>query len=237
MFGRHLGFTSLRGAMPRALSATCLGLLLLAGTSPALAVPLEIQFSGVNLSYASNTISDAGSPLGGTPADADPVDTMSFKVNNVLAGPILMNDIFVDISIPDVTGLSDVNFSTVVPTVGNPGYFNLYVGSPVPTEFLRLDTSTVTVTYINATSQVHFVFGGAVAAVNSQNLPYGLQIGDPVTVSFSSQVTSKTAAGGFVTSFLADGTGEINGELVPEPATCLLAVLGLAGAMAGRRRK
>jgi hypothetical protein len=164
---------------------------------------------------------------------------MTFLVNGVLAGPILMSDISVDVSIPDVTGLSNVNPSTVVITPGNPGYFDLLIGtSPSAAQYLRLDTSEVTVTYINVTSTVHFVFGGAVAAIDGQALPYGLQIGDPVTVSFSSLVDagSKTTSGSTVTGFTSSGTGEVNGAYIPEPGTCVLAALGLAAMLAGRRR-
>jgi hypothetical protein len=240
MFGRRFGFSIYRGAKSlRVLAVTLLSSGLLLGASSASATPLEIQFSGVNLSYSGSTLSDAGSAAGGVgnPADADPVDSMSFKVGGVLAGPILTSNVAVDISIPDVTGLSNTNPSTVVNTPGNSGYFDLLIG-PGAGQYLRLNTSEVTVTYINVTSSVHFVFGGAVADIGAQLLPYGLVIGDPVTVSFSSQVDNgtKTSAGGLVTSFLASGTGEVSGVYVPEPATCVLAALGLAGVLAGRRR-
>jgi len=231
-----------RGAVAlRSIAVLLFGCVFLVGNSPVFATPLEIQFSGVNLSYNGSTISDAGSPTGGAgdPADADPLDTLSFKVGGVVQGSILTSNISVDISIPGVTGLSDVNPSTVVTTPGNAGYFDLLIGtSPSATQFLRLNTDEVTVTYINITSTVQFVFGGAIAAIDAQLLPYGLQIGDPVSVSFSSQVDvgSKTSAANMVTGFTSSGTGEVSGTLVPEPASCVLAALGLVGMLAGRRR-
>jgi hypothetical protein len=71
-----------------------------------------------------------------------------------------------------------------------------------------------------------------------QNLPFGLQVGDPITASFSAQINAgtKTAAGGFVTGFHTSGTGEVRGTNVPEPATLLLAALGFVGCCAAARR-
>lgn len=216
---------------------------LLLGTTPALAVPLEIQFTGVNLSYDGNTISDAGSAAGGSgdPADADPLDTMQFKVGGVMQGSILSSDISLDVSIPDVTGISNITSSTVVTTPGSAGYFDLLIGTtPSAAEFLRLDTSAVTVSYINTTSTVQFVFGAAIAAIDAQNLPFGLQITDPVTVSFSTQVDvgSKTSnLQDIVTGFTSFGTGEVLGTFVPEPSSCVLATMGLAASCGLRRRR
>lgn len=218
------------------------GCVFLLGTSSALAVPLEIQFTGVNLSYDGTTISDAGSAAGGAgdPADADSLDSIQFSVGGVMQGSVLTSDISLDVSIPDVTGLSDVGTSTVVATPGNAGYFDLLIGTtPNAAQFLKLNTGEVTISYINATSTVQFVFGAAVAAIDSQNLPFGLQIGDPVTVSFSTQVDvgSKTSAADLVTGFASSGTGEILGTNVPEPGSCVLAVMGLAAICVRRRRR
>lgn len=232
-----------RGASALPFIASLLfGCVLLLGTTPAVAVPLEIQFTGVNLSYAGGIITDAGSAAGGSgdPANADPLDTMQFKVNGVLQGSVLTSDISLDVFIPDVIGLSDVGPSTVVTTPGNAGYFDLLIGTtPSATQFLRLDTSAVTISYINTSSTVQFVFGGAVAAIDAQNLPFGLQITDPITVSFSTQVDlgSKTESMGIVTSFTASGTGEVMGTYVPEPTSCLLATMGLVASCVFRRRR
>jgi hypothetical protein len=219
-------------------------LMLIIGVSPSWAVPigvLEIQFTGLNLTYDGSTISDAGSTAGGTgdPADADPLDSVEFKVNGISQG-MLTSDISVDVSLPDVTGLSDVIPATVVVTSGaTSGYFDLLIGTtPSATEFLRLDTSSVTVTYANVTSTIQFVFGGALVAIDGQNLPFDLVAGNPVTVSFSTKLDagSKTASSGIVTGFTSSGTGEINGQAVPEPATCVLVALSVAATLLTRPR-
>ena len=71
------------------------GCVFLLGTSSAFAVTMEIQFTGVNLSYDPNTISDAESPAGGTgdPNDADPLDSIQFKVGGDLQGTAFTDDI------------------------------------------------------------------------------------------------------------------------------------------------
>ena len=224
------------------ITSLLLGCVLVLGTSPVFAVPLEIQFTGVNLSYDGSTISDGSSSAGGTgdPADADPLDTVQFKVGGVQQGSILISDISLDVSIPDVIGISNINPATVVTTPGNPGYFDLLIGTtPSAAQYLRLDVNAVTVSYINTTSTVQFVFGGAVAALDTQNLPFGLQVTDPITVSFSTQVDvgSKTDSQGLVTGFTSFGTGEILSTFVPEPGNSLLAVIGLAAGCLPRRRR
>ena len=80
------------------------------------------------------------------------------------------------------------------------------------------------------------MFAGSVALIDSQDLPFGLEIGAPVTVTLSTQTTSVTTGGGFITSFTASGTGEIRGVIVPEPSTLILAAIGLLAHLLRRRR-
>jgi hypothetical protein len=195
------------------------------------AATIQIGFTGMNLKYNGSAIYDADSLGGGTlnPADADPLGTVDFFIDGNLTGSLNSN-ISLDAFIPDVVNIPSapgtINNQT---TVGNPGYFDLLIGtSPSAAEYLALDLGEVSVTYVDVAGQIQFIFGAAVAASNVQNLPFGLEIGDPVTLSFSAQLDAgtKTTGGGFVTGFGATGTGEIRGEAIPEPST--VALLGMA---------
>lgn len=213
--------------------------------SAAWAAPIstvEIGFTGMNLLYDGAAIYDAGSNAGGSrdPADADPLTTADFYINGVHQGSVSSN-VYLDAFIPDVTGISALpNTVTNLTTVGNPGYFDLLIGtSPSAAQYIQVDLDEVSVTYIDVSGIVQFTFGAAVSDTFLQNLPFSLVIGDPVTVSFSAQIIpgTRTVGGGLVTGFAASGTGEIRGPLVPEPSSCVLAAVGLLTAASMRRRK
>jgi hypothetical protein len=208
-----------------------------------LAATIEINFTGMNLAYDGSAIYDAGSTAGGLadPADADPLATADFFVDGVLVGS-LSSDISLDAFIPDVTGISSAaNTVDVQTTPGNPGFFDLLIGTtPLASEFLLVDLEEVTVTYIDFLGIVQFTFAAAISDDFAQNLPFGLAMDDPVTVSFSAQIDpgTRTTGAGLITGFEASGTGEIAGPAVPEPASGLLLMLGaLAIASVARRRR
>lgn len=234
---RHLVSQLLRGGAPLAILAVAL-----TAASVSAATIASIEFTGLNLVYDGSSIVDAGSPFGGArnPAFADPLTTADFKINGILQGSI-NTDLSLDLLIPDVTGIlsgSGTVFNTT--TVGNPGYFDLLIGTgPSAAQYIQVDLSQVNVTYIDVMNLVQFSFGAAISDTFVQNLPFGLQLGDPVTVSFSAQVDpgTRTTGGGLVTGFRASGTGEIRGPQVPEPASCALAACGLIAIVAGHRRK
>ncbi len=204
------------------------------------AATIEIQFTGMNLVYDGSAIYDGGSTAGGVanPADADALTSVEIYVDGSLVNTIT-SDISLDAYIPDVTGISSAPGTVDSQTTpGNPGFFDLLIGtSPLASEYLLVDLEDVSITYVDILNVVQFTFGAAISDVFTQNLPGGLVIGDPVTVSFSAQVTpgTKTSAGGFVTGFEASGTGEIRGEAIPEPTTCLLGALGLIGLVVRRK--
>lgn len=212
---------------------------MLVGSAAAQAALIEVQFSGVNIVYNGSSIVDAGSASGGVldPVDADPLNTMTFLSNGTPVGTILGN-ISLDVLIPDVTGLlaTPGNTQTIVALGTTPGYLDLLIGtSPLATQYLTVNLTSVSVTYIDASSSIQFAFAGGTGSLGATVLPFGLSAADPVTVSFSVQIDpgSLTSAGGLITGFTASGTGEV--RAIPEPAA--LAPLALAGLMLGRRRR
>ena len=201
---------------------------------------VQISFTGVDLVYDGSSLYDAGSTAGGLadPADADPLASVDFFVNGGLVGS-LTSDVYLDVFIPDVTGISDAADTVDVQTTpGNPGFFDLLIGtSPLASEFLIIDLESVTITYIDIGGLAQFVFGASIADSYVQNLPFGLTLTGPVTVSFSAQIDpdSITSAGGFITGFSAGGTGEL--RAVPGPGAMLLLGLGALAVPGLRRRR
>jgi hypothetical protein len=210
--------------------------------SPTPAATIQIDLTGMNLVYDGSAIYDAGSTLGGlaNPADADSLLTADFTLDGALVGS-LSSDVSLDVYIPGVTGISaGANSVSNQTTPGNPGFFDLLIGTaPLASQFLVIDLDEVSITYVDVQNIVQFTFGAAVSDVFAQNLPFGLVIDDPISVSFSAQVIpgSKTDNGSVITGFSASGTGVIRGPAVPEPTTCLLALIGFAATLTSRNRK
>lgn len=203
--------------------------------SPALGA-FQIHITGMNLYYDGTAIRDAGSGAGGVadPADGDALTTVDFFEDGVLIGSLDSN-VTLDAYIPDVAGMSGAaNTVDVQTTPGNPGFFDLLIGtSPLASEFLLLDLGSVSLTYMDIAGQSRFLFGAAVVDVYSDNLPFGIALDGPVTVSFSTQVSNVSVIGGTILGFDAIGTGEITG--VPAPASALT-LGGLLAAGLRRRR-
>lgn len=180
---------------------------------------IEIQLGGVDIRYDGANIFDydPGS------SDPDPLTTVTFLVDNVMVGSVLTSDITLEMFIPNVLNIDDTG-DTVVS--GSGGVFNL--GLPAA-DFLSLELDEATITYADISGIVQFAFGGSIAGLVSQSLPFGLTIEEPISVSFSTQINagSLVTSGGTVDQFTASGTGEIVG--VPEPSTVILAALGVLG--------
>lgn len=209
--------------------------------TPSSAALLEINFTGMNLRYDGTAIYDAGNSnttASSNPTQADPLITVDFLVDGSLVNSITTNS-FIDLYIPDVVNIpSAPNTVFNITTVGNPGFFDLLFGSPIATEFLALDLNEVTIFYNDVAGIVQFTLGAAVAQIDTQNLPFGLQIGEPVAVTFSANIQSRTSAGGFITSFTTgSGSGNVEGPLVPEPTAAVLVVLGSLVALPFARRR
>ena len=196
---------------------------------------IMVHFTGMNLVYDGSAIYDAGSSAGGVadPATADALATVDFFDDGTLVGSLDSN-IWLDVFIPDVAGLSSAaNATTSIVTPGNPGYFDLLMGtSPLASNFLLMDIESVTIVYSDIAGFAQFLFSGAVSVASSDNLPFGLDIVGPVTMSFSAQLSNVTSAGGTVTGFNAFGTGEYTAA--PTPGTAMVLALG---GFAGLRRR
>jgi hypothetical protein len=210
--------------------------------SAALAATIDIQFTGADLVYDGTNIYDAGSTAGGVadPADADPITSAVFSVDGTPVGTLL-SDIALDIFIPDVTGISAAaNTVDVQTTPGNPGFFDLLIGSGSPAaQYLQVDLEDVTITYIDVLNVVQFTFGAAVSDTFAQNLPFGLVFDEPISVSFSAPIVAGTLTdnGTDITGFEASGSGEFRGPAVPEPTAICLAMIGGLACFGLRRNR
>ena len=194
---------------------------------------ITIQFSGLDLTYNGSTLYDTRDINGGLgiPAEATPLVTATFFLNNTLVG-LLTSDIFIDVILPTIN----------IPTAGGlvntsgSGNFDLLTKNQITGWGLanHID-NTFALIYVAATRTL---FGSGSGTISSQDLPFGLVAEEPVTISFSLQLSDITASNGFLTGFRARGTGEINSlssAAVPEPAS--LAMLGLGGAVIGWRAR
>jgi hypothetical protein len=213
--------------------------------TPASAATIQVNFTGLDLVYDGSALYDAGSTAGGfaDPADADPLISAVFSVDGMPVGSLL-TDISADIFIPGLTGIPSGANQFVMPTTsGDPGFFDLLIGtSPLASQFLLVDLGEVEITYDDDLGVAQFLLGAAVSDVFAQNLPFGLVVDEPLTVSFSATVVPGTLTefSGFIDGFSATGIGEISEQgaaVIPEPAAALLLALGCGALLAQRRRK
>ena len=197
------------------------------GYTKAPASTIEIQFSGLDMVYDGSNIYDAG---GYNQGDVDPLTTVTYLVDGSLSGTQVAN-IDVDFRFGPIIGVPTTGGT--VNTGSDPsGFFDLLV----PGIGLTLDLGDVSVTYLPL-GFADLVFVGSLAAVSGQSLPYGLIIGDDVSVSFSAQINTISDDGTYITDFTASGTGEVSGPQVPEPSTLALLCMGALGLLACARRR
>jgi len=190
-------------------------------TQVASASVIQIQLGGVDLRYNGTNIVDTGT------SNPDTLTHATFIVNGVPLGTD-STGVTLDLRIPGVSNIP-VGGGHVNSAVN--GNLDLDLGGG---EFLSLALNSAIVSYIPVTSNIQFVFIGSVSTLNGQQLPYGLSLVDPISISFSTQTTEPISHNsGFVSVFVSAGTGEIQG--VPEPATLIL--LGVGGLAVIRRRR
>jgi hypothetical protein len=206
---------------------------------------LEIQFDGFNFVYDANVsggaIFDATSSSGGTgdPGQADPLDTMNFKVDGVLVGSLNTN-IFADLSISGIGPIpigESVNVSCSIPP--GCGTFDLLTNTTTGYG-LALDVFDATISHITALGSLNIaVVGAGASAITTQDLPFGLAFDEFETVTFSFISTNFTTTddGSNLTSVVASGNGNVTGTLIPIPPAVWLLGSGLVGLAGIARRR
>ncbi len=223
-------------------AAWLLGISVLTASNAA-AETLQIQFTGLNLQYDGTNIFDAGvhnTTGSGNPAEADALTAMNFYLDGSLVGT-LTSDIYADVYIKDVLNIPAAG--GVIVTGGNGGAFgiDLLMKDLTPGWGLALDIDTLQFFYTG--SRIAISVAGLATNLAAQDLPFDLQYDDmqPIRIVLSSaSLTNVTTAGGYVTGFNAAGTGNASGEgfvVIPEPASYVLAGLGIAALAVVRRRR
>jgi hypothetical protein len=205
--------------------------------APASGAILEIQFSGMDLVYNGADLFDTGASNTariGSPAQSDPLMTMSFLVDGVVQGQLTSN-IAIDTFIKGLSGVPAAGGTVLTSGNGNSYGLDLLTKATTPGWGLALQIDKFNFFYSG--NKVAIATSGQSTSLWSQDLPFGLAFNpsQPISIVLSSaNLTNLTTAGGFVTGFHAAGTGNISGVLLPEPTTMLL--LGLGGLAFIRRR-
>lgn len=213
----------------QALSLAVVGLLC---TSIAQATTIELQLADVDIEYssASGSITDAG-------ATNDELAGVFVFVNGVQQGALTGAGLSLDLEIPGIPAIPATG-GTVSSAAG--GSISVFT----PGLILDLTLQSTNVTYQPIGSIFDFVFVGTVGSINAQNIPFlpSGGLGEPVSLTLSTQADSLNTALGVVTDFAASGTGELEGpftlnpdNVIPEPSSLFVVAIGCLG-LAARRR-
>jgi hypothetical protein len=201
---------------------------------------IDITMTGAGLTYSdpdgigagTGTLTDSGAPT-------DPLALVSITEDGnpvtLLQPPTQMSfDLSVG-SIPSILIPAATGSTSVTAPAG--GSFDLFLSN---SSALSLTLDEVEVTYTRITSSlfdIRVFFTGTVGSIDSQALPAGVELGEPVTLSFNIQQGSTVALGDYLQSYTGSGTGIISAERIPEPSTLLIAGLGGMLAVAGIRAR
>jgi hypothetical protein len=214
---------------------------LVALAAPASASVIEIQLTGLDLVYDGTKIVDAraANSIGqGIPAESDLLTTMVFLKDGVKVGVIENSNIFADVFINNVKNIPAGG--GLVTSGGNSGTFgfDLLTQNSTPGWGLALNIDKFQVFYTGY--QISMAAAGVASSVFNQNLPFGLGIdpNDQISIVVSStNLSSVTDDGTYLTGFNASSTGSVKGTFVPEPATLALIGGGALMALVARRRR
>jgi hypothetical protein len=218
--------------------ALVLGLFLFLLPVGALANTLQIQFSGLDLTYnGSNlcTTNDSCYDGGGDIATGDSLANMTFWLNGVQVGSTLSTNIGAGVNLN--VGALPMNGTAT----GTGGVFDLLTDTTsIPGWGLALNVTNWTITDSTNGGILLTLNGSAASSIYAQDLPFGLALdaGQPVAITFSSSsLTSVANDGTDYSYFNAAGTGNVTGTAVPEPGTLTLMGTGLLSLAGALRRK
>lgn len=204
----------------------CLAAMFAVTTAAQAATMLQIQMNGVDLQFVGNNLVD-----GAAGSAADVLTGVEFLGDNDVVIGTDSTDTTLGLFIPNVPNIP-ITGGQVSSAIN--GSLDLNLGDG---EFLSLTLGSAVITYVtylanpfDPTSRVDFVFTGSAGTIDGQNLPFGLVLGEPVTITFSTQIAanSKTSNGTSLTGFRSVGTGEIQGASVAVPVPEPVA-MGMAG--------
>ena len=195
--------------------------------TPASALPIAIEFTGLDIQYDSTSqqITDVGLNGDGSGALTSVV-FQAFGEEPV----VFASDLSADLEINNMSPIASGGGSA---TASN-GHFNVGFDG----WFLDVDLENgIDVVFDEINNSFGFVFLAGVGMANAASLPGGLQPSDPMVISFSTQVSSLVDDGQVIESFVAGGTGEMVSDPTPEPATLTLVALacGLVSGVVRRR--